>query len=112
MRSTTSATSFGGRMPLATVHLSLRETCPKSGERAGERGVAIGGPEAHQVLRLAILNASQLDLRRRLGGDALRLPERRTHVLGGDGIVGANREPGGDPPRREAREVHDSRGHE
>src|SRR5712691_7046292 len=99
-------------MPLATMHLSLRETCPKRGEGAGERGVTIGGPEAHEVLRFAILNAPQLELRRRLWGDALRLCERRAQVLAGDGIGGGKGEPRPDPPRRKAREVHDRRRHE
>src|SRR2546430_3544687 len=98
-------------MPLATVHLSLRETCPKRGERAAERCVAVRGPEAHEVLRLAILNAPQLHLGRRLGCDALRLRQQGSYILGADGIVGGKREPGTDPPCRKARQVHDSRGH-
>src|SRR2546430_11906442 len=99
-------------MPLATVHLSLRETCPKRGERAAERGVAVRGPEAHEVLRLTILNAPQLHLGRRLGCDALRLREQGSYILGADGIVGGKREPGTHPPRRKTRQVHDRRGHE
>src|SRR2546426_1687512 len=99
--STTSATSFGGRIPLATVHLSLRKTCPKRGEGAGQGRVPVRGPEGHEVLGLAVLNASQLELRGRLGRDAFGLRQNRAHVIGADrGLIGGGREPRRDAARR------------
>src|SRR2546425_13135839 len=99
--STTSATSFGGRIPLATVHLSLRKTCPKRGEGASQGRVPVRGPEGHEVLGLAVLNASQLELRGRLGRDAFGLRQNRAHVIGADrGLIGGGARAPPGPSRR------------
>src|SRR2546426_1462043 len=111
--STTSATSFGGRIPLATVHLSLRKTCPKRGEGAGQGRVPVRGPEGHEVLGLAVLNASQLELRGRLGRDAFGLRQNRAHVIGADrGLIGGEGGARRAPARRGSGGGHDGRRHE
>src|ERR671934_828206 len=83
MRSTTSATSFGARILLANVDLSLREPCPQRAKGLGHCGIAIGGPEREKVLRLPVGHAAQLDRRRRLRHDAGGLREGRADLLGG-----------------------------
>src|SRR5437870_12137077 len=85
--STTAVMSFGTRMRLANVDLSLREPCPKRAQGGSEGRIAIGSPERNDVLSLAVGNAAQLDRWRRLGRHPLGFLQRRANVLGGDGLL-------------------------
>src|SRR5207253_8739811 len=113
MSSTTSPTSFGGRKPLATMHFSLREPCPERLERAGKRRRLVVSPERHEVLRLAVPDAAELDLRGRVGRDPPCLRQRSTHIFRADRRrTSGKHEPCADAPCGKAREVYDRRGHE
>src|SRR5438094_1694031 len=111
--STTSVMSFGTRMRLANVDLSLREPCPKRAQGGSEGRIAIGSPERNDVLSFAVGNAAQLDRWRRLGRHPLGFLQRRANVLGGDGLlVRGEDEPCRGSSGREAGEIDDRGRHE
>src|SRR6266542_5413962 len=111
--SSASFASRGGRSPLATVHLTLRETCPQRHDRRGKRGLALRGPERDQIVRLAVGDAAQLDAGRRILDDPRRLRQCRADLVGADGLLAlSDNQPERRAARREAREVDDQGRHE
>src|SRR5213594_194187 len=113
IRSTTSAMSFGARMRLATLDISLREACPQSRDGAGKRRIAVRRPKRHEIPRLPVRDASQLDRGRRCNRHSFGLREGRADVFSRNRLlIGGQHEPGGGAARRKAREVHDRSDHE
>src|SRR5438477_570071 len=100
-------------MPLATVDLPLRELCPQRRDSRGAGCLAVGRPERHQVVRLAVGHAAQFDRGLRFARDARRLLDRGAYLVGTDRLlVVVDDEPERAAPRWEPREVHDRAGHE
>src|SRR5438552_18250461 len=111
--STCCVLSFGTRIRLAIVDVSLREPCPKRAQGGSQGRIAIGSPERDDVLGLAVGNAAQFDGWRRVGRHPFGFLQRRANVLGGDGLlVRREDEPCRGSSGREAGEIDDRGRHE
>src|SRR4029079_8810662 len=103
----------GRFMPLATVYLPLRESCPQRRDRGGSHHIAVGRPKTNQVVRAAVRDGAQLDVRRRLLRHAGSLRERITDVVGRDRLLSiVDDEPQRAAPEREPREIGHGARHE
>src|SRR5688572_9789520 len=94
--------SRGGRKPLVTVHLSLRESCPKCCYSSRYRRFTFGRPEGDKVTGLALGHTPQLNAGRRILGDPGHVLNGAPDVVGADRLAGViDDEPDARPPCRE-----------
>src|SRR5581483_1732212 len=111
--STASFTLRGRWIPLATVDFPLREPCPQRAYGGRRHRVAVRSPERHEVMRLSVGHAPELDGRLWVGADPGKVGEGRADLVrGGRPLAVVDDEPERAATRREARHVHDRRVHE
>src|ERR1700687_5575883 len=77
----------GRFMPLATVYLPLRESCPQRRDGRRRHHIAVGCPETDQIVGAPIRYRTQLDARLRILRDAGHAGERRADLIRGDGLL-------------------------